>query len=241
MTDVLLGYVEHGARMLRLDAVAYLWKRPGTPCIHLEETHLIIRLWRAVLDAVAPGTLIVTETNVPHEENISYFGAGHDEAHLVYQFPLPPLLLAAFHAGDASVLQRWIATLETPSPETTFLNFVASHDGIGVRPAEGLLARDEIRRLCDAAVAQGGGVSHRTAPDGRESPYEINAALLDALLPPDVDEPGRRDVDRVVCAHAIMLALAGVPAVYVNTLLGGRNWHEGVERTGRLRSINRRN
>lgn len=240
VTDVLLGYVEHGASMLRLDAVAYLWKRPGTSCIHLEETHQIVRLWRTVLDAVAPGTLIITETNVPHEENVSYFGAGDDEAHLVYQFPLPPLVLAAFHAGDASVLQRWVATLRTPSPETTFLNFLASHDGIGVRPAEGILSAEEIERLCAGAVAQGGGVSHKRNPDGSESPYEINAALFDALLPPEVDEPGDVDVDRFLAAHAIMLVLAGVPGLYVNALLGGRNWTEGVERTGRLRTINRR-
>lgn len=240
VTDVLLGYVEHGASMLRLDAVAYLWKRPGTSCIHLPETHRIVQLWRAVLDAVAPGTLIITETNVPHEENVSYFGAGRDEAHLVYQFPLPPLLLAAFHAGDASVLQRWVATLRTPSPETTFFNFLASHDGIGVRPAEGILSADKIERLCVAAVAQGGGVSHKRNPDGSESPYEINAALFDALLPPEVDEPDDTDVDRFLAAHAIMLALAGVPGLYVNALLGGRNWTEGVERTGRLRTINRR-
>ncbi|MGH3588768.1 MAG: alpha-amylase family glycosyl hydrolase, partial [Pseudonocardia sp.] len=97
VTEVLLEYVAHGARLLRLDAIAFLWKRVGTSCIHLPETHEIIRFWRTVLDLVAPGTLIVTETNVPHRENLTYLGDGTDEAHLVYQFALPPLTLAAFH------------------------------------------------------------------------------------------------------------------------------------------------
>jgi glucosylglycerate phosphorylase len=240
VTDVLLGYVEAGASMLRLDAAAFLWKRPGTACINLEETHRIIRLWRTIMDAVAPGTLIVTETNIPHDENVSYFGSGDDEAHLVYQFPLPPLVLAAFHDADTSVLRRWIAALETPSRGTTFLNFLSSHDGIGLRPAEGILSPESVARLCEVAVSHGGGVSHRRHPDGSESAYEINATLFDALLPADVTTPGRRDIDRAVAAHAIMLALAGVPALYLNAVVGDRNWHEGVERSGRLRTVNRR-
>jgi hypothetical protein len=84
--DVLLLYVEKGVEVIRLDAIAYLWKKIGTSCIHLEETHRVVRLFRAVLDAVAPHVILITETNVPHEENVSYFGNGHDEAQMVYQF-----------------------------------------------------------------------------------------------------------------------------------------------------------
>jgi glucosylglycerate phosphorylase len=160
ITGILLDYVAHGARALRLDAIAFLWKRFGTTCIHLEETHEVIRLWRTVLDAVAPGTLIVTETNVPHAENLSYLGDGTDEAHLVYQFPLPPLVLHAFRGGDGTVLAGWLRTLETPSTSTTFLNFLGSHDGIGLRPVEQLLPDREVEALGEAARREAGGVSY---------------------------------------------------------------------------------
>ncbi|PJF38844.1 MAG: hypothetical protein CUN55_16105, partial [Phototrophicales bacterium] len=78
--DVLLFYVQHGARFLRLDAIAFLWKELHTPCIHLPQTHAIIQLVRAVFDEIAPHVLLITETNVPHDENISYFGNGYNEA-----------------------------------------------------------------------------------------------------------------------------------------------------------------
>ena len=240
MTRILLDYVGHGAALVRLDAVAYLWKRLETSCIHLPETHEIVRLWRTILSAVAPDVALITETNVPHEENVSYFGDGTDEAHLVYQFPLAPLVLSAFHLADTRPLQEWAAGLRTPSPTTAFLNFLGSHDGIGLRPVEGLLTRAEIAQLCDLAKAHGGGVSYKVNADGTFSPYEINAVYFDALTEADSPEPPSRQVDRFLASQSILLALAGVPAIYVQALLGSRNWLEGVEQTGRLRSINRR-
>lgn len=239
MTEVLLDYVANGARMIRLDAVAYLWKRLGTACIHLAETHEVVRLWRTVLDTLAPGTLMITETNVPHEENVRYFGDGTDEAHLVYQFPLAPLVLSSFHRADVTTLQQWAAELSTPSDTTTFFNFLGSHDGIGVRPAEGLLTRSEIEQLCRLATAHGGGVSYKADPDGGMSPYELNTVFFDALTEADADEPQALQIARILSAQSILLALAGVPGIYVQALLGSRNWREGVEQSGRLRSINR--
>ncbi len=239
VTDILLRYVAHGAGLLRLDAIAFLWKRVGTSCLHLPETHEIIRLWWTILDAVAPGTLLVTETNVPHAENITYFGDGTDEAHLVYQFPLPPLTLATFHAGDATRLTEWAGSLPAPGPQAAFLNFLASHDGIGLRPVEGLLSTVEIDALAAAVQARDGMVSYRTAPDGSARPYELNTVYFDALAPPGVDEPAARQVDRFISAHAILLALAGVPAIYFHSLFGGRNWLDGAHHTGRARVVNR--
>lgn len=238
VTEQLLGYVGHGARLLRLDAAAFLCKEPGTSCMHLPQTHEIIRLWRTVVDAVAPGTLLVTETNVPHDENLTYFGTGDDEAHLVYQFALPPLTLDAFRSGNAGRLAEWAAGLETPTTRTTFLNFLASHDGIGLRPVEGLLSETEIDELCEDAVRRGGRVSYRVHADGRRTPYEINAVYIDALIGPESEGQGRQ-VDRFEAAHAILLSLVGVPLLYFHSLFGSRNWVEGVDLTGRARMINR--
>jgi glycosidase len=238
VTRELLRYVEHGARMLRLDAVAFLWKEAGTSCIHLPQTHEIIRLWRTVLDAVAPGTLLVTETNVPHRENLAYFGSGDDEAHLVYQFALPALTLSAFQRGSASTLADWASRLRSPTEQTSFLNFLASHDGIGVRPVEGILSEVEVEDLCEAVLRNGGQISYRVREDGGRSPYELNSVYLDALAGTGPEDQ-QRQVDRFLAAHSILLALAGVPLLYVHSLLGSRNWTEGAEREGRARVINR--
>ncbi|MGH8906496.1 MAG: sugar phosphorylase [Egibacteraceae bacterium] len=233
----LLDFVRCGAGMVRLDAVAFLWKQIGTSCVHLPRTHAIIRLWRAVLDAAAPGMLVLTETNVPHAESLRYWGDGTDEAHLVYQFALPPLVLAAFHLTDAGPLRDWAAGLRAPSDQTTFFNVLASHDGIGLRPVEGILTPAEIEQLGALAIARGGSVSYRARPDGGLSPYELNVMYFDALT--DDTEPQQRQVDRFVCAHSVLLALAGIPGIYIHSLLGSRNWSEGVTASGQPRSVNR--
>ena len=237
--DVLLFYVEHGAELIRLDAIAYLWKEIGTSCLHLPQTHRVIQLLRAILDEVAPHVLLITETNVPHQDNLSYFGDGHNEAQLVYNFALPPLTLHTFHTGDASALTQWAASLALPSDETTFFNFLASHDGIGLNPARGILRNAEIAALVDRVTAHGGRVSYKSNPDGSTTPYEMNINYFDALSDPNSNKPLSLQVDRFVAAHAIMWSLSGVPGIYFHSLFGSRGWPEGVTQTGQNRTINR--
>ena len=240
VVDVLLFYVAMGARLIRLDAIAFLWKEVGTSCLHLPQTHALIRFLRAMLDEVAPNVLLVTETNVPHQDNISYFGDGYDEAQMVYNFTLPPLTLDAFRTGNAKRLTAWAQTLTTPSDETAFFNFMASHDGIGLRPVEGILSADEVNALAEQVKRHGGYVSYRTNPDGSESPYELNIVYYDALNDPYCEETQAIQVARFLCSQAILLSMAGVPGIYVHSLFGSRNWREGVDSTGRARTINRR-
>jgi sucrose phosphorylase len=239
VVEILLLYVEKGAEIIRLDAIAYLWKKIGTSCIHLEEAHRVVKLLRAVLDAVAPHVVLITETNVPHEENVSYFGDGADEAQMVYQFPLPPLVLHALHSGDGSRLSGWAAGLTTPSDRATFFNFLASHDGVGVRPVETILSPSEVQGLVERTLAHGGHVSYKAEPDGSQTVYELNISYFDALSDPHGSESLDLQVRRFLASQAIMLSLAGVPGIYVHSLFGSRSYPAGVEQTGRYRSINR--
>lgn len=234
--DILFFYITRGAQIFRLDAIAYLWKRLGTACIHLPETHEVVKLFRDVLELIAPNAVLITETNVPHKENISYFGHG-DETHMVYQFSLPPLLLHALQTGNGRHLTQWAKSLGAPYPGCTYLNFTASHDGIGVRPLEGLVPREEFDRVVQNVRERGGHVSTKTNSDGTESPYELNITYFDALRAPDDDDPTH--IDRFLCSQAIALALQGIPAVYFHSLVGTRNDHEGVEQKGYPRAINR--
>jgi glycosidase len=237
--DTLLFYVAHGAQLIRLDAIAYLWKEIGTSCIHLPQTHRIIRLFRAVLDVVAPHVILITETNVPHRDNISYFGDGTDEAQMVYNFALPPLILHTFYTGNSRSLSSWAAGLKLPSNRTTFFNFLASHDGIGINPARGILPGGEIDAMTKRTIQHGGLVSYKNDASGAQIPYELNINYFDALSDPRSGEPASIQVDRFMTAQAIMLALVGVPGIYFHSLFGSRGWHEGVKLTGRNRTINR--
>lgn len=238
MLDVLLFYVSHGADFIRLDAIAYLWKQIGTPCIHLPQTHRVIQLIRSVLDLLAPDVKLITETNVPHHENIAYFGNGTNEAQLAYNFALPPLILHTFRTGDAWALSEWASNLALPSPKNTFFNFLSSHDGIGVTPARSLIPDEEINRLVEMALQHGGQVSYRNNPDGSQSPYELNINFFDALSSPDDDNLDLQ-IDRFISAHAILFALRGLPGIYFHSLFGSRSWQEGISLTGQKRAINR--
>jgi glucosylglycerate phosphorylase len=237
--DILLMYIERGATFIRLDAIAYLWKEIGTTCIHLPQTHRVIQLLRAALNKVAPHVHLITETNVPHVDNLSYFGDGTDEAQLVYNFALPPLTLHTFQTGDARVLSNWAKTLALPSEKTTFFNFLASHDGIGLNPARGIISIEEIDFLVSKVREHGGLISYKQNSDGSSSPYEMNINYFDALSNPNGDEPLDLQVNRFIAAQAIMLSLIGVPGIYFHSLFGSRGWSEGVKQTGRNRTINR--
>ncbi len=239
MLDVLLFYASQGAEFIRLDAIAYLWKEIGTSCIHLLQTHKIVQLIRAILDEVAPQVILLTETNVPQTENLSYFGDGTNEAQLIYNFPLPPLVLHTFLTGNAQALSRWASDLKLPSGRVAFLNFLASHDGIGLNPLRGLLPEREIEAMAQRIKSSGGLVSNKNDPDGTQSPYELNVNYFDALDDPNSNEPPARKVDRFVTAHAILFSLVGLPGVYFHSLFGSRGWPEGAAQSGHNRSINR--
>jgi len=239
MIELLLFYARQGAQFIRLDAIAFIWKEPGTTCLHLPQAHLIVQLLRAVCERVVPAMHILTETNVPHQDNISYFGDGTNEAHLVYNFALPPLVLHTFHRADCRALSGWAATLSPPSSQATFFNFLASHDGIGLNPARGILEEADIAALAEQTIAHGGFISSKANPDGTTSPYELNINYYDALNDPNAAESLDLQVSRFICAQAIMLAMIGVPGIYFHSLVGSRGWREGVEIKGKNRAINR--
>lgn len=236
--DILLLYLQNGARIVRLDAIAYLCKQVGTSCINLPQTHEVVKLLRDVLDMLAPDVLLLTETNVPHEQNISYFGDG-DEARMVYQFSLPPLLLHALHTGSSRYLSAWASSLQDPPAGCCFLNFSASHDGIGVRPLEGLIPDPELQDLADTIRKRGGHVSSYTHSDGSQRPYELNIGWYDALADPEYrDSDGH--IARFLCSQTLVMALKGIPAVYFHSLTATHNDPAGVQRSGQPRSINRK-
>ncbi|WP_114192613.1 sugar phosphorylase [Edaphovirga cremea] len=236
--DVLLQYAASGGQSIRLDAIGYIWKEPGTACIHLPQTHNIIKVWRTLLDYILPGTRLITETNVPYHENISYFGHG-DEAHMVYQFPLPPLTLHAFLRQDTRVLTQWAKGLsaEARYPHTTYFNFLASHDGIGLRPTETFLDDSDRLFMAQEVMRKQGRVSYKDNGDGTHSPYELNINYLSAITEPE--DKNEQKANKFIAAQSVLLSIVGVPAIYYHSLLGSENDLEGMHQSGINRRINR--
>lgn len=235
--SIIRQYLDMGVRIFRLDAVAFLWKKIGTTCINLEETHLVVRLLRLLIENAESEAVIITETNIPNRENLSYFGNAN-EAHCVYNFSLPPLLVNTLVTGNCHYLKMWMMSMPPAQNGTTYFNFIASHDGIGLRPVEGLLSDEETDSLIKTMQEFGGRVSWRALDSGEVRPYEINIALYDALqgTVKGADDLG---FQRFICAHAIMLALEGIPGIYVHSMLGTHNDYERMENSGHSRSINR--
>lgn len=235
--NIIRDYLNKGIRVFRLDAIAFLWKKLGTNCLNLDETHEVVRLIRTLIEHSHPDSIIITETNIPNIENLSYFGNAN-EAHCVYNFSLPPLLVYTLVSGNSRYLKRWLMSMPPAQHGTTYFNFIASHDGIGLRPAEGLLSDTELATLVSTMQKFGGEISWRAGDNGVKKPYEVNITLFDALQGTE-DGKDEFGLARFLCAHGIMLALEGIPALYIHSLLGTRNDYDKLERTGHNRSINR--
>ncbi len=235
--EILIEYIKKGAKYIRLDAIGFMFKEKGTTCIHLPRTHEAIKLYREILDEIAKGVVLITETNVPHKENIEYFGNGYDEASMVYQFAMPPLTLNTFIQKDVTDMLNWAKTLDDCTSATTYFNFLASHDGIGVRPLEGLVSEDKLDTIVNTVLNRGGKVSYKTNVDGSKSPYELNISYINALS--DIGDSDDIKVKRFIAAQAILLSFVGIPGIYIHSLIGSENWSEGVEQSGINRRINR--
>ena len=237
--EILLNYVRRGADIIRLDAITYLWRELGSSCIHLRQTHEIVKLLRDVLDVTAPHVALITETNVPHKDNIAYFGNGSDEAQMVYNFALPPLVLHTFITGDSTVLTRWVKELKPPTPTSAFFNFLDSHDGIGVMGAREILSEEQVHALCERVIENGGFVSMKSNTDGTQSPYEMNITWFSALNREDSSEPVELQVNKFIASRVVALVLRGVPGIYLPSIIGSKNDVEAVYREKSNRSINR--
>ena len=236
-TSIIKQYLDAGVKIFRLDAIAFLWKIAGTESINLPQTHEMVRLLRTLIESADPTAIIITETNIPNTQNLTYFGNAN-EAHGIYNFSLPPLLLNTLLTGDCYYLKRWLMSMPPPQDGTLYFNFIASHDGIGLRPVEGLLSDIEINKLVHTVESFGGKVSCRTSDTGKQKPYEMNISLYDAMQG-TVNGKDQWNFERFICAHAIMFALEGIPGVYIHSLFGTHNDEKKLANTHHNRSINR--
>ena len=235
---IMVHLVSNGVTIFRLDAIAYLWKKNGTNCINLKQTHEIVKLLRLISNLLNVETIIITETNLPEKENLSYFGK-NDEANWIYNFSLPPLLIHAFLFENSSYLNKWSKKLPNAKFQNSYLNFIASHDGIGMRPTEGILNERSLNNFLKRLKKNGSKFSYRKVQNKSKKVYEANITVFDALKKSDTDPNGKFFLERYIAAHAIMISFEGVPAIYFNSLFGKSNDEAKYVITGNNRDINR--
>ena len=235
---IMIHLINNGVTIFRLDAIAYLWKENGTKCINLKQTHEIIKLLRNISNLLNIQTTIITETNLPENENLSYFGK-NDEANWIYNFSLPPLLIHAFLFENSSYLNKWSKNLPNTKNENCYLNFIASHDGIGIRPTEGLLNKKTLNNFLARLKKNGSKFSYRKVQNKVKKVYEANITVFNALKKSDYDQKGKFNLERYISAHAIMISFEGIPAIYFNSLFGTSNDEAKFIITGNNRDVNR--
>ena len=235
---IMVHLVSNGVTIFRLDAIAYLWKKNSTNCINLKQTHEIVKLLRLISNLLNVETIIITETNLPEKENLSYFGK-NDEANWIYNFSLPPLLIHAFLFENSSYLNKWSKKLPNAKFQNSYLNFIASHDGIGMRPTEGILNERSLNNFLKRLKKNGSKFSYRKVQNKSKKVYEANITVFDALKKSDTDPNGKFFLERYIAAHAIMISFEGIPAIYFNSLFGKSNDEAKYVITGNNRDINR--
>ena len=235
---IMIHLINNGITIFRLDAIAYLWKENGTKCINLRQTHEIIKLLRIISNYLNVETVIITETNLPENENLSYFG-NSDEANWIYNFSLPPLLIHALLFENNSYLNKWSKNLPVTKLGNNYLNFIASHDGIGIRPTEGILNNKSLNNFLKRLKKNGSKFSYRKVQNKSKKVYEANITVFDALKKSDYDPQGKFFLERYVAAHSIMISFEGIPAIYFNSLFGKSNDEAKYVITGNNRDVNR--
>ncbi len=225
--DTLTG---NGVSMLRLDAVGYTGKEPGTSCFMTESTRQYTQ--RILEYAHARGAKVLLEIHGHYTEQLQIAKT----VDFVYDFALPPLVLHALHAHDLTPLQRWLEI--RPHNTVTVLD---THDGIGiidvgesdrVPGVAGLLEPQKIDALVESIHEASAGGSRRAtgAAASNLDLYQVNCTFFDAL---------GRDERRYALARLIQVMTPGIPQVYYVGLFAGENDTELLERTGVGRDVNR--
>jgi maltose alpha-D-glucosyltransferase/alpha-amylase len=203
MGRILLFWLSQGVDGFRADAIPYIWKTDGTDCENLPEAHTIIRFWRAMLDFVKPGTLLLAEACQPPNEVVKYFGEGN-ECHAGYHFPLMPQLFIAMGQGDASPIKQVLSNAITPEIPSAcqWFTFLRCHDELTLE-----MVTPEERQIMNTLYR------HDDRWNFREG--EGIAARLSNLM--------KFDEHKVLLAFSIMLTLPGTPVLYYGDEFGKQN------------------
>ncbi len=219
MTGNLLYWQNMGIDGFRADAIPYLWKEEGTNCENLPKTHIVVKFFRAMLDYVKPGTLLLAEACQKPKEVVKYLGDG-DECHAAYHFPLMPMMFKSIAAQDHQPVVHTLSPEVTPEiPKSAqWFTFLRVHDELSL---ELVYVSEEDRKFIHENYC------HHPEWDFRVG--EGISARLSELM--------KRDPQKIALAYSLMLTLTGTPVVYYGDEFGKLNdenyYKEQIKLTGK--------
>lgn len=240
MMDIVLFIANNGADVVRLDAVAFLWKRIGSTCQNEREAHLLLQLMKDCCQVVAPGVLFIAEAIVAPVEVIKYFGEdaiNAKECEIAYNATFMALMWDAVATKNARLLSQGIKSLPDKLERATWLNYVRCHDDIGLGFDD-----EDIRRvgyepgshrqfLIDYYTgnfpysnARGFpfGQNHHTG-DTRISGSLASLAGLEYALEQNDETLIDEAVKHILLLHSLIMSFGGIPLLYYGDELGTLN------------------
>jgi amylosucrase len=240
MLDIILFWANRGADIVRLDAVAFLWKKIGTTCQNEREAHLILQLMKDCSQVTAPGVLFIAEAIVAPVEIIKYFGEDAviaKECEIAYNATFMALLWEAVATKNARLLNQGILSLPDKLDRATWLNYIRCHDDIGLGFDDADIARSGYdpaahrRFLVDYFTGAFDGSSARGQPFGRNmktGDARISGSLaslagLEAAIESGDEEAIRRSIDTILLLHSMIMSFGGIPLLYYGDEIGTLN------------------
>ncbi len=246
MIDVILFWANKGADILRLDAVAFIWKKIGSTCQNEREAHLLLQLMKDCCQITAPGVLFIAEAIVAPSEIAKYFGEdaiNAKECEIAYNATLMALLWDAVATKNAALLNQGIKNLPVKLPRATWLNYVRCHDDIGLGFDDQdvqLIGSDPDRHrrfLNDYFTGRFPKSFARGLPFG-ENPktgdMRISGALaslvgLEVAIERNDVELIEASIKRILLLHSVILSFGGLPLLYYGDAIGMLNSMQYLE------------
>ncbi|MBV6646604.1 MAG: alpha-amylase family protein [Cyclobacteriaceae bacterium] len=237
MLDNLLFLANQGVDILRLDALAFTWKKLGTSCQNLDEAHLLLQTLKACAQVVAPGTIFLAEAIVAPHEIVKYFGDNQgfsNECDLAYNATLMTLLWESIATKNNRLLHISLSNVPGKPLGTTWLNYVRCHDdiGLGYEDYHATLAGydasghrrfiiDFLTGAIDWSFASGRPfMEDKKNGDARISGSLASLAGLEKALRNQDEYAQELAFKRIILLHAIIMAFGGIPLLYMGDELG---------------------
>jgi amylosucrase len=252
MLDIILFWANQGADIVRLDAVAFLWKKIGTTCQNEREAHLILQMMKDCCQVTAPGVLFIAEAIVAPVEMIKYFGEDAviaKECEIAYNATLMALLWDAIATNNSKLLNYGIQSLPDKLDRATWLTYIRCHDDIGLGFDDSDIVRagyqpgPHRRFLLDYFTGEYEGSVARGKPfarnekngDARISGSLASLVGLETALESGDEDEIDKSIQLILLLHGVIMSFGGIPLLYYGDEIGTINDYSYLDNDARAR------
>ena len=240
MLGDLLKLANLGVDVVRLDALAFMWKKLGTLSQNLPEAHTLISLFRMCLQVIAPGVVFLAEAIVAPNEIIKYFGSGPmkgNECEIAYNATLMALLWDAIATKKTILLYKNLYNLPAKPEEATWISYIRCHDDIGLGFDDHYIKEvgwdtnhhrkfllDYYCQNIEWSPAKGEIFMYNPKTgDGRITGSCASLLGLEKALEQNDEAKINQAIDKIIMMHGIILSYGGIPLIYAGDEIGALN------------------